>query len=340
MIIIDGSEGEGGGQILRTSLALSLVTGQPFRMERIRAKRQKPGLLRQHLTAVEAARTLGSAEVAGAAMNSQTLDFRPGPVTPGNYRFAVGTAGSATLVLQTVLPALLTASGTSTLTLEGGTHNPMAPPFDFLERCFLPLIQRMGPRVELELRAPGFYPAGGGRFHARIEPVKRLSPLVLLERGAVIARRARAWLSKLPPEVAERELAAVREGLHWQPAECAVEAVAYPRGPGNALVLEVEAEHVTGVFTGFGERGRPAEDVARGAIDAARAWLAAEVPVDEYLADQLLLPLALAGGGSFRTTKPSLHSTTNAAIIQRFLPMPIQFEQESELVWRVRVGGQ
>src|ERR1043166_1576852 len=140
MIAIDGAEGEGGGQILRTSLALSLVTGQSFRMERIRAKRQKPGLLKQHLTSVEAAKTVGCAEADGASLSSQTLEFRPGPVTPGNYRFAVGTAGSATLVLQTVLPPLLTASGHSPLTLAGGTHNPMAPPFDFLDRCFMPLI--------------------------------------------------------------------------------------------------------------------------------------------------------------------------------------------------------
>ncbi len=138
--------------------------------------------------------------------------------------------------------------------------------------------------------------------------------------------------------MAERELAIVREELRWQAAECAVEAVAYPKGPGNALVLEVEAEHVTGVFTGFGERGRPAEEVAKEAVEATRAWLMAEVPVDEYLAEQLLLPLALAGGGSFRTTKPSLHSTTNLAIIQRFLPVPIRFEQESDLAWRVTVG--
>jgi len=166
MLTIDGSEGEGGGQILRTSLALSLVTGRPFRMERIRAKGQKPGLLRQHLTAVEAAKTVGCGEVVGAEMNSQTLEFRPGSVTPGN---------SATLVLQNVLPALLTASDRSTLTLEGGTHNPLAPPFDFLARSFMPLIHRMGPSVGLELRNPGFYPAGGGRFHARIEPVRLTS---------------------------------------------------------------------------------------------------------------------------------------------------------------------
>src|SRR6516164_8542496 len=185
MITIDGSQGEGGGQILRTSLALSLVTSQPFRMERIRAKRQKPGLLKQHLTSVEAAKTVGCAEVTGTALGSQTLEFKPGPVTPGNYRFAVGTAGSATLVLQTVLPSLLTASGRSTLTLEGGTHNPLAPPFDFLARSFMPLIRSMGPGVELELKTSGFFPAGGGRFQARIEPVTRLSTLVLMERGAI-----------------------------------------------------------------------------------------------------------------------------------------------------------
>ena len=338
MIAIDGSEGEGGGQILRTSLALSLVTGQPFRMERIRARRQKPGLLRQHLTAVEAAKTVGCAEVSGAALNSQTLEFRRGTVTPGNYRFAVGTAGSATLVLQTVLPSLLTASGPSTLALEGGTHNPLAPSFDFLAKCFMPLIHRMGPTVELELKRPGFFPAGGGRFHARVQPATRLSPIDLLERGSIRSRHACIWTSKLPEHVAERELAVVREELKWRADECSVENVPHPVGPGNAVVLEIEAEHVTAVFTSFGERGRPAEEVAKSAVEAAKAWLDANVPVDEHLADQLLLPMALAGGGSFRTTKPSLYTTTNAEIIRRFLPVPIRIEPESELVWRVTVG--
>jgi len=337
MITIDGSQGEGGGQILRTSLALSLVTSQPFRMERIRAKRQKPGLLKQHLTAVEAAKTVGCAEVEGAALSSQTLEFRPGPVTPGNYRFAVGTAGSATLVLQTVLPALLTASDHSTLTLEGGTHNPMAPPFDFLDRCFMPLIYRMGPSVELELRRPGFFPAGGGRFHARIEPVKKLSRLDLLERGAIRARHAKAIVSKLPEHVAERELSVLGEKLKWRPGEYGIDIVPHPVGPGNAVVLSLEAEQVTAILTSFGERGRPAEEVAESAVEAAKVWLNAGVPVEEHLADQLLIPMALAGGGSFRTTKPSLHTTTNAQVIQRFLPVPIRIEQENELAWRVSV---
>jgi RNA 3'-terminal phosphate cyclase (ATP) len=339
MITIDGSQGEGGGQILRTSLALSLVTGQPFRMERIRVKRQKPGLLKQHLTAVEAAKTLGCAESEGASLASQTLEFKPGPITPGNYRFAVGTAGSATLVLQTVLPALLTASGRSTLTLEGGTHNPMAPPFDFLARSFMPLIHRMGPSVELELRRHGFFPAGGGQFHARIEPAKKLSRLDLLERGSIRSKQAQILVSRLPEHVGERELAVLRDELKWRAEECSVEAVQYPVGPGNAVVLAIETEQVTAVFTGFGERGRAAEEVAHSAAQAANIWLEANIPVEEHLADQLLIPMALAGGGSFRTTNPSLHTTTNAEVIRRFLPVSIRIEQESELAWRITIGG-
>lgn len=338
MIIIDGSQGEGGGQILRTSLALSLVTGQPFRLENIRAGRQKPGLLRQHLTAVEAATTIGNANVTGAALGSKMLEFHPGTVTPGNHRFAVGTAGSATLVLQTILPPLLTADGISTLTLEGGTHNPFAPPFDFLARCFVPLIQRMGPRIELELRRPGFFPAGGGKFHARIEPVTQLKRFDLLERGAIRQQRARAVISKIPTHVADRELAVVREQLGWSADECHTDVVANPVGPGNALLLEVEAEHVTEVFTSFGERNRSTEEVAGEVCQTARDWMDANVPVDEHLADQLLIPMALAGGGVFRTVKPSLHSTTNAQIIERFLSVRIQFDVDSKGAWKVSVN--
>jgi RNA 3'-terminal phosphate cyclase (ATP) len=280
---------------------------------------------------------------AGLVVDPATGHISGSPTESGNFNVTISATstsgtGSATLVLQTVLPSLLTASGRSTLTLEGGTHNPLAPPFDFLARSFMPLLHRMGAGVELELRAPGFYPAGGGRFHVRIEPVKRLRPITLIERGPIRSRRARVWLSKLSSEIAERELAIVREELRWQAEECSVETVAHPKGPGNALVLEIETEHVTAVFTGFGERGRPAEDVAREAVEAAKLWLAADVPVDEYLADQLLLPMILGGRGFFRTTKPSLHATTNAAIIQRFISVPIQFEEESQQTWTVSVA--
>ena len=143
----------------------------------------------------------------------------------------------------------------------------------------------------------------------------------------------------MPESVAERELTVIREELKWRAEECGVESLPHPLGPGNAVVLAFEAEHVTEVFTSFGERGRPAEEVAKAAVEAAKAWVEANVPVDEHLADQLLIPMALAGGGSFRTTMPSLHSTTNADVIQRFLPVPIRIEQESELAWRVTVGS-
>ncbi len=184
----------------------------------------------------------------------------------------------------------------------------------------------------------GFFPAGGGRFHARIEPAKRLSRLDLLERGSIRSRQARVLISKLPEHVGQRELAVIRDELKWRDEECVIEAVQHPVGPGNAVVLAIETEHVTEFFTGFGERGRSAEEVAKTGVAAAQGWLEAGVPVDEHLADQLLIPLGLAGGGSFRTTKPSFHTTTNAEVIQRFLPVPITLEQESELAWRVTVG--
>jgi RNA 3'-terminal phosphate cyclase (ATP) len=178
-ITIDGATGEGGGQILRSTLALSLVTGRPFRIENIRAGRAKPGLLRQHLTAVQAATQVSQARVTGADLGSRTLSFEPSQVRGGDYRLAVGTAGSATLVFQTVLPALLRAREATRLTLEGGTHNPLAPPFDFLAKTFLPIVRRMGASVDVRLDAYGFYPAGGGSFTATIELCARLCPVTL-----------------------------------------------------------------------------------------------------------------------------------------------------------------
>lgn len=321
MLTIDGAQGEGGGQILRTALGLALVTGTPFRMEHIRAGRPKPGLLRQHLTAVTAAAEIGGAEVEGAALGSRELVFRPRTVRPGAYRFAVGTAGSACLVLQTVLPPLLVASAPTTLVLEGGTHNPHAPPFDFLARAFLPQLAAMGARVRATLDRPGFYPAGGGQVTVTIEPTRALRPLTLLARGEIRRRHARAIVSNLPANIAHRELRMVQDKLGWP--EEALEAVALDggaaRGPGNVLLLEVESEHVTEVFTGFGEQKVRAETVALRAIEEVREYLAAQAPVGPYLADQLLIPLALAGGGAFGTGALTRHATTNLGVITAFL---------------------
>lgn len=322
MIIIDGSQGEGGGQILRTSLALSLVTGKPFRIENIRARRKKPGLLRQHLTAVNAARDIGAAKVSGNSIGSQVCSFEPQAISGGKYHFSIGTAGSCTLVLQAILPALLKADKPSIIILEGGTHNPFAPPFPYLDSVFLPLLRRMGVTIKATLERPGFYPAGGGRFRIEIEP-SPLRRLELKERGPIINRRIRAIVSHLPVRIAEDEVATVREQEDWKNCDSIIEEIQKPCGPGNVMFLEVESEHITEVFTGFGQRGVPAVKVARRVLSEAEKYIQAEVPVGPWLADQLLVPMALAGGGSFVTLKPTSHTLTNNEIIATFLDIPI-----------------
>ena len=334
MIVLDGSFGEGGGQILRSALGLSLVTGKAFRIEKVRAGREKPGLRRQHLTAVQAAARLGGARVAGAEVGSGTLSFEPGRVKAGDHTFAVGTAGSATLVFQAVLPALLRADGPSTLRFEGGTHNPLAPPFEFLEKTFVPLLRRMGARVTLSLERRGFYPAGGGRFTATIEPAP-LSRLEIPERGEVRPLRATAVVSALPADIARRELATLASRLPLGRAEVVEEKA--PHGPGNAAWVEVESEALTEVFSAVGERGVRAEAVAERLAAEVRAYLDGGAPVGEHLADQLLLPMALAGGGAFVTGPLSSHATTHVEVIRRFLDVPIAVERRG-LLDRVRLG--
>lgn len=337
MLEIDGSTGEGGGQILRSSLLLALVTRTPVRLRRIRAGREKPGLRPQHLAAVEAAAAVGRARVEGAEVGSRQLTFVPGEVVPGEYRFDIGTAGSATLVLQTVLPALATAAAPSHLTVEGGTHNPLAPPYDFIERVYLPLFARMGPRFQARLDRPGFYPAGGGKIRLEVQPAPALAPFDLLERGAPLRVEARALVSRLPRHVAERELAVVRRELGWPQGALHVVEETRARGPGNALLLEVEHEGLTELVSAQGQKGVPAERVAEAAVAELQAYLAGGQPVGEHLADQLLLPLALAGGGRFRTGPLSLHATTHIELLGRFLPVAIEAVEVAPGVHEVSV---
>lgn len=322
-LMIDGSRGEGGGQILRTSLALSAITRTAIHIVNVRGRRKKPGLMRQHLTGVLAAAELCGAEVEGAELRSGELKFRPGAIRPGEYRFTVSTAGSACLVFQTVLPALLMADGPSKVTFEGGTHNPMSPPYDFIEQCFVPILTRMGASVKLQLERPGFMPAGGGRFTALIEPWREKRQVELMHAGAVVGQRARALVARLPPKIGHRELRVVRDELGWDPRDCAVETIDHSAGPGNVLFCQVEREHVTELVTAFGQRGVSAEKVASQAVDEMQRYLAADAPVGEHLADQLMLPMALAGGGRYRTLPLSLHSHTNKDIIELFLDMDI-----------------
>lgn len=325
MIVIDGSVGEGGGQVLRTSLSLSMITGQPVTLHSIRAKRAKPGLMRQHLACVEAARAIADAEVEGAALSSRELVFRPRGIRCGSYRFEIGSAGSTTLVLQTVLPALLNADGPSDVTIEGGTHNPLAPPFEFLAHSFLPVLARMGAEIRLTLLRPGFFPAGGGAIHAVIQPAK-LTPLVLEQLAEKHITHATAFVANLPLAIAERELAQVRKDLALEKSLCHVEATRSGPSPGNYVRIDVAAGDHTEVFVGLGERGKSAERVASETTSEVTNYLASRALIGEHLADQLLLPFALAGSGSFRMGPPSDHATTNAAVIERFLPMSIRFE--------------
>ena len=338
VITIDGAQGEGGGQILRSSLALSMLTGKPFRIEKIRANRDKPGLMRQHLTAVNAAATVCGAKVSGAAIGSRELGFEPGEVKAGDYTFSVGSAGSTTLVLQTVLPPLLLANGPSTLTLEGGTHNIHAPPLDFLEHAFLPIVSRMGPKVSVALERAGFYPAGGGRFFAMLEPAAKLSPLEISTRGEIRRRLCKAAVAGLPGEIALRELAIVKRAMNW-PDDCfQVRQLPPDQGPGNIVTIELAHEHVTEVFTGFGQRGVRAEAVAEDPLQQAKKYLASGAPVGEHLADQLIIPFALARRGSFITQNPTPHTSTNIDVVRKFLPVEVSCQRISREQWKIAFG--
>ena len=318
MITIDGSQGEGGGQILRTSLALAAITGTPVRIEHIRARRPKPGLQRQHLVAVQAAARVCNGQLEGAELHSREITFSPQAPCAGTYVFDIGSAGSTTLVLQTVLPILLCADGPSSVSIRGGTHNSMAPPIEFLQESFLPVLHRVGISATVELERHGFYPAGGGAIHATIQPWQAKASLDLQERGKAIGRHADVLLANLPAHVASREAQAIKHGLHWSHAEVDEQEVSAD-GPGNAIIARLRHTNVTAVFTAFGELRKAAEQVAQDCVKQVRRHAEGVAPVCEHLADQLLLPLALGAGGSFRTVKPTEHTRTNAAIIARFL---------------------
>lgn len=337
MLTIDGSYGEGGGQIIRTSLALSLVTGKPFRVERVRANREKPGLQRQHLTAVLAAAEICNAQVEGARVGATEFSFIPGETVAGAYSFNIGTAGSSALVMQALLPPLMLASEPSVLTIEGGTHNVHAPPFEFLQKTFLPLVNRTGVRVSLELERYGFYPPGGGKINVSIEPTGEKKRVDIPARGEILGRKARALVVKLPAHIAERELAVIERELGLSGDELALETSSNALSPGNIVTIEIRSPHVTEIFTGIGQRGVPAEDVAQGAVTEAQRYLSPDISVGEHLADQLLIPMSLASGGSYITGTPSLHTKTNIEVIKKFLDLKIRTLQLSESVWKIEV---
>lgn len=327
---IDGSYGEGGGQILRTALALAAITGRAIRIEKIRARRKNPGLAAQHLTAVRAIAAVCQAQVTGDELGSQTLTFVPGGLPqPGDYVFDVaearegGSAGATTLVLQTILLPLILASGDSTVVIRGGTHVAWSPPFDYACHVWLPVLARMGLEATLDLMRWGWYPVGQGQVRATIQGLGsdlKLSPLTLVERGELRRVSGRAVAANLPAHIPQRMadrarslLAATGVKAHIEPlrvrAACA----------GAGIFLTAEYEHVRAGFNALGTKGKPSEVVAEEAVTALLAHRDSGAALDEHLADQLVLPLALAGGeSSFTVEQVSRHLTTNAWVVEQF----------------------
>jgi len=319
-MVLDGSAGEGGGQILRTALALSIATRTPFVLENIRAGRKKPGLMRQHLTSVKAAALVCGGEVEGAALGSSRIVFRPGEVVaPGDVAIDVGSAGSVALVLQTVAMALALGGAASRITVRGGTHATMAPTFPFLAEAWLPLVRRAGAKLSLEMRAPGFYPAGGGEVVMTASPAERLAPLHLGDASVLAPLELHAIVAGLSEGIARRELAAASE-LLTDSRVTMTSGTVRSAGPGNAmwLVARDEASGVVNVFSGIGDVGVPAEDVGQGVAKAFLAWRESGTSVEPHIADQVMLPIALAGGGSFTTNELTLHARTNIEVVRAF----------------------
>ncbi|HEY4221671.1 MAG TPA: RNA 3'-terminal phosphate cyclase [Myxococcota bacterium] len=327
MKVIDGAQGEGGGQVLRTALALAALTHTDIVIEDVRANRKKPGLQRQHLAAVKAVASICNGSLRGAELGSARVELRPGKVSHGDRTIRIGTAGSTTLVVHALLPALLVTPGRSRIVVEGGTHNPLAPPFEHLERAYFPALRAMGARVQASIELPGFVPEGGGRIIVDVEGGHPLSALTRVDIACATDPRKRSaelivWTGgAVPADVADREIAAVTAGL--APFSSVHAEVKTSAHTGNALALVIDGFDVVGAL---GARGRAAELVAAELVAEAKKHLMAGVPVGEHLADQLLLPLALGAGGQFLTLAPTLHSITNAAVIRDFLDVDIVFD--------------
>ena len=340
MLSIDGSFGEGGGQVLRTSLALSAITGRPVRIEGIRAGRRKPGLQPQHLTSVRAAAKVCDAQVEGARLNSQALTFAPRSAPQaGSYTFDVaqvakgGSAGSVSLVLQTVLLPLALAEGTSQLTIRGGTHVAWSPPYDYVKRVYLPALARMGIIAKVNLRKWGWYPIGGGEIQATVTGRGRdatLTALALDRRGALLRVRGLSASSNLPKHIRTRQEGAALQALRSNGVNARMEVIDGPsKGVGTVVFVWAESEQCAAGFTSLGERGKPAEQVAQEAAEDLLAYLQGDAALDRYLADQLVLPMALAAGPSrFSTEVVTQHLLTNAWVMNRFFPGRVRIEGE------------
>jgi RNA 3'-phosphate cyclase len=331
MIEIDGSLGEGGGQILRSSLSLSLLTGKPFRLHNIRAGRPRPGLQPQHLASVRAAAEISNSRVTGASIGSAVITFEPGKPIPGKYHFSIGTAGATGLVLHTVwLPLIYLAAAPSELMITGGTHVSHAPSAHFLDQVWRKWLEKLGIRVDIELQQPGFYPRGGGRIRVLLEPVSRISGLIVkpAEDSPRTAEITSA-VARLPETIAVRQArrAEAEFRRHKIRSECLIES--WDGGPGTVLMSRFTDSQVPHLFCALGEKGRPAEAVADESAQAAMAWREAGQVMDEFSADQILLPLVFSPDASvLHVREVTGHLLTNMHVVSCFVERSVICEGE------------
>ena len=330
VIEIDGSFGEGGGQVVRTALSLSIVTGKPVRLFRIRAGRTKPGLAHQHLTCIKAARQLSSARVKGDTLGSDTLEFVPEEIRPGDYSLDVKTAGSVSLVFQTLFLPLSLARDASRVTVRGGTHVKWSPSFEFLHDQWLFYLKQIGFGISLRLEKAGYYPQGGGILKARVQPAGQLRPLVLSAPGELQRVRGLIFISNLKKAIADHQLAQAKKNLLSRGISPEIEIRDYPSpGTGTGTHLRAAFENGSGSFTSLGERGVPAERVASISARSVCDYIDSGAAVDRFTADQLILPLSFTGGESFFTCEQvTPHLVTNARIVEMFMPVRVKVDGE------------
>lgn len=330
MLEIDGSQGEGGGQILRTALSLSMMTGQPISIYNIRAGRTKPGLRAQHLEAVKAAGKICLAEVRGDFLGATELTFVPNKIRSGRYAFHIGTAGSTSLLLQTIFYPLGMSSGTSEVQITGGTHVPWSPCYHYLAEHWGAYMQELGFQFRMNLIKAGFYPRGGGEIFTRTKPVSAIHNLQLENRGALVRIRGLSCVANLDESIARRQKHQALRRLQGIHRDSKIQLIELPAGsPGTLLLIIAEFESSQCCYFALGERGKPAEKVADEAVDALERFLDTNATVDEYLADQILLPLCLSDEPStFITPRVTKHLLTNSQIIKLFLPVKIDVTGE------------
>ena len=329
-IEIDGSQGEGGGQIFRTSIPLSMLTKQSTRIFNIRGRRSSPGLKYQHLTALEAACQISDAQITGDSLGSQEVIFTPGNIKPGNYQFNIPTAGSAGLVLQTVFVPLSFASDSSQIKISGGTHVPWSPQYHYLEYHWIPSLKNIGYAGTIKLNSCGYFPVGGGELVCKIIPSDGITPVNILERGKLNQIRGISGVSNLPLEIAKRQRQRLVSKLGSNYPLNDIRTNSFPaKGKGTFIVLLLEYENTSACISSLGQKGKRAEDVADEVVAQVEEFHKSCGCMDKYIADQLLIPLCFSTGvSSFNTSQVTHHLLTNAKVIQEFLPVKITINGE------------